>query len=93
MKHESLYDEEWKLLRHIPNQILAAMAVQILEAENIPVYKLDGAIGVHLPGLGGSKVYVRGCDLDRAERILKEIESGQDKAPSSSNCLNGERDT
>ena len=67
--------------------------VKILEAENIPVYKLDGAIGVHLPGLGGSKVYVRGCDLDRAERILKEIESGQDKAPSSNNCLNGERDT
>ena len=46
------------------------MAVQLLTAEGIPVYKLDGTIGVHLPGLGGSKVFVRGCDLDLAERLL-----------------------
>ncbi len=70
MKGESLYDEDWKLLRHYPNQTVAAMAVQLLTAEGIPVYKLDGTIGVHLPGLGGSKVFVRGCDLDLAERLL-----------------------
>lgn len=72
MKRESMYDKEWKLLRHFPNQIVAAMAVQILESENIPVYKLDGAIGAHLPGLGGTKVFVRGCDVDQAQRILDE---------------------
>ena len=74
MTGESLYDENWKLLKHFDNQITAAMAVQILEAENIPCYKLDGSIGVHLPGLGGTKVYVRACDLDAAGRLLEEAE-------------------
>ena len=74
MKRESLYDENWKQLSYFPNQTIAAMVLQILEAEDIPAYKLDGNIGVHLPGLGGTRVFVRACDLDKAERLLKELE-------------------
>ena len=74
MKHESLYDENWKLFRHFPNQTVAAMALQLLQAEDIPSYSLDGSIGVHLPGLGGSKIFVRGCDFDKAEKLLADLE-------------------
>ena len=73
--HESLYDENWKLLRHFQNQVEAAIAVDLISGEGIPVYKLDGTIGVHLPGLGGSRVYVQGCDFDRAEQLIKEMEA------------------
>ena len=69
-KAESLYDTSWKLLKFFPNQIDAAVAVQILEQAKIPCYRHDGSIGVHLPGIGGSHVYVQACDLDEAKRLL-----------------------
>ena len=74
MKRESLYDENWKQLSYFPNQTIAAMVLQVLEAEDIPAYKFDGNIGVHLPGLGGTKIFVRACDLDKAGKLLKELE-------------------
>lgn len=77
MKRESLYDESWKQLGYFSNQTIAAMVMQILEAENIPAYKLDGNIGVHLPGLGGTKIYVRACDLDQANRLLNQMEKDE----------------
>ena len=73
-KAESLYDTSWKLLRFFPNQIDAAIAVQLLEQAKIPCYRHDGSVGVHLPGIGGSHVYVQACDLDEANRLLSEVE-------------------
>ena len=73
-KSESLYDTSWKLLRFFPNQIDAAVAVQLLEHAKIPCYRHDGSVGVHLPGIGGSHVYVQACDLDEASRLLTDME-------------------
>ena len=73
-KTESLYDTSWKLLRFFPNQIDAAVAVQLLEQAEIPCYRHDGSVGVHLPGIGGSHVYVQACDLDEASRLLTDME-------------------
>ena len=81
VKPESLYDTSWKLFRYYPNQIEAALAVQLLGEAGIPCYKLDGSIGVHLPGLGGSKVFVRACDLDEASRCVGSDDgTGQDES-------------
>jgi len=85
---ESLYDENWTLLRRYGNQTEAAMVVGLLEGEGIPVYKLDGSIGVHLPGIGGSSVFVQACDLDRVTEILKELETS-----STESDFSGEDDT
>lgn len=73
-KAESLYDTSWKLFRFFPNQIDAALAVQLLEQAKIPCYRHDGSVGVHLPGIGGSHVYVQACDLDEANRLLSDVE-------------------
>ena len=66
--------KSWKLLRFFFFFFDAAVAVQLLEQAEIPCYRHDGSVGVHLPGIGGSHVYVQACDLDEASRLLTDME-------------------
>ncbi len=72
---EPLGDPRWGELRFYWKSLEADFAVNVLEGQGIPAYRLGDASEVYWRGRGGAKVYVRECDRDRAERILAEMES------------------
>ena len=74
---ESMYDERWQLFRRFPAPLAAQLAAGILENAQIPTYRLDSTVSLYMRGRGTSLLYVRACDMDRAERILAELDQGE----------------
>ena len=71
---ESLYDENWKVLREFHNRTEAEMVLDLLSQQGIPAYILGGDASAWWRGKGISRICVRACDLDTAGKLLKELE-------------------
>ena len=71
---ESLYDENWKVLREFHNRTEAEMVLDLLSQQGIPAYILGGDASAWWRGKGISRICVRACDQDTAGRLLRELE-------------------
>ena len=77
VKRESLYDENWVLLRRFNNPLEAAIAADLLKQMKVPSYQLDSTVNLYMGGRGESNLYVRACDLDQAVRVLRELDQSE----------------
>ena len=73
VKRESLYDENWVLLRRFNTPLEAEMAADLLKQASVPTYQLNSTVNLYMRGRGESNLYVRACDLDQAVRVLREM--------------------
>ncbi len=74
---ESMYDETWEVIRCL-NQIEAEIALDLLKQADIPAYKLNGIPGMYRKGGRDARIYVRACDRDPAERVLRVLDGQSD---------------